>query len=102
MSRHAVLIRHTTKPAMRDRVHAVWRRHLMPAIDANPGHDAYVYSFGSRPAEIVAFQVYADAEAASAFLQSPAYAAYEAEVADLLEGPPQVEVLQPQWIKAAT
>jgi quinol monooxygenase YgiN len=96
---YAVVIRHTTKPGMRDDVERVWRRHMRPAIEANPEHKLYVYSFGADPDQIVAFQVYASADAANAFLKSPAYATYEAEVADLLEGPPQIEVLQPRWAK---
>jgi hypothetical protein len=35
-------------------------------------------------------------------LKSQAYIDYENEVAPLLEGPPQVEVLQPQWIKGVS
>ena len=46
-----------------------------------------------------AFQVYGSVEAANAFLKSQSYRDYEQEVARLLEGPPTVEVLQPQWIK---
>ena len=93
------MIRHTTKPGMREAVERVWQRHMQPAIAAHRGHAVYVYSFGADPDEIVAFQVYSTADAAQAFLRSPAYVAYEAEVADLLEGPPQVELLQPRWIK---
>jgi quinol monooxygenase YgiN len=99
LNEHAVVIRHTTKPGRRHEVQRVWQRHMQPAIAGNRDHEVYVYSFGADPDEIVAFQVYASADAARAFLQSPAYATYEAEVANLLEGPPQVELLQPQWIK---
>jgi quinol monooxygenase YgiN len=99
LNEYAVVIRHTTNPGRRDEVQRVWQRHMQPAIAANRGHEVYVYSFGADADTIVAFQVYSSADAANAFLESPAYAAYEAEVADLLEGPPQVELLQPQWIK---
>ena len=100
MSKHALFLQHRTKPGARDAVQKVWQKHMQPAIEANAGHEVYVYSFGSDPDRICAFQVYGSAEAAEAFLKSPAYLAYEKEVAPLLEGPPQVEVLQPQWIKA--
>lgn len=73
---------------------------MRPAIEANAGHEAYVYSFGTDPDWICAFQVYGSAEDAKAFLKTPTYIAYEREVAPLLEGPPEVEALQPQWIKA--
>jgi quinol monooxygenase YgiN len=63
------------------------------AIEANAGHEVYVYSFDSDPDRICAFQVYGSAEEASAFLKTPACLTYEQEVAPLLEGPPKVEVL---------
>ncbi len=100
MSKHALFLQHRTKPGARDAVQKVWQKHMQPAIEANAGHEVYVYSFGSDPDRICAFQVYGSAEAAAAFLKTPAYLAYEKEVAPLLEAPPQVEVLQPQWIKA--
>jgi len=77
----------------------VWQRHMQPAISGNAGHKVYVYSFGSDPDRICAFQVYSSAEEANAFLKSQPYIDYEKEVAPLLDGPPQVEVLAPQWIK---
>ena len=100
MPQHAVFIRHQTLPGQRDAVHAVWQRHMQPAIQANPEHAVYVYSFGTDPDQICAFQVYASREAAEAFLRTAAYRAYEQEVAALLLGPPVVEVLQPQWMKS--
>jgi quinol monooxygenase YgiN len=101
MSKHVLFLQHRTKPGARDAVQRVWQKHMQPAIEANAGHEIYVYAFGSDPDRICAFQVYASAEEASAFLKTPAYLAYEKEVAPLLEGPPDVEVLQPQWIKAS-
>lgn len=102
MTKHALYLQHRTKPGARDDVQKVWQKHMQPAIGSNPGHEAYVYSFGSDPNHICAFQVYSSAEDANAFLRSPAYIAYEKEVAPLLEGPPQVDVLQPQWIKGVS
>lgn len=102
MTKHALYLQHRTKPGARDDVQKVWQKHMQPAIGSNPGHEAYVYSFGSDPNQICAFQVYSSAEDANAFLRSPAYIAYEKEVAPLLEGPPQVDVLQPQWIKGVS
>lgn len=99
MTKHALFLQHRTKPGQRDQVQKVWQKHMQPAIDTNAGHEVYVYSFGSEPDRICAFQVYSSVEAANAFLKSQSYIDYEREVAPLLEGPPQVEVLQPQWIK---
>ncbi|MEQ1867123.1 MAG: antibiotic biosynthesis monooxygenase [Alphaproteobacteria bacterium] len=99
MSKHALFLHHRTKPGARDAVQQVWQKHMQPAIEANEGHEVYVYSFGIGPDTICAFQVYGSAEDANAFLKIPAYLAYELEVAPLLDGPPHVEVLRPQWIK---
>ena len=100
MTKHALFLQHRTKPGARDAVQRVWQKHMQPAIEANDWHEIYVYAVASDPDRICAFQVYASAEAANAFLKTPAYLAYEKEVAPLLEGPPIVEVLQPRWIKA--
>jgi len=99
MTQHALFLQHRTKPGARDQVQKVWQKHMQPAIDQNAGHQVYVYSFGTDPDRICAFQVYGSVEEANAFLKSQAYIDYEREVAPLLEGPPQVEVLRPQWIK---
>lgn len=75
---------------------------MAPAINDNPGHVAYVYSFdNSDPDAITAFQVYADEQASQDFLQTPAYVAYLEEVEPLLVGPPQVTALAPVWSKEA-
>lgn len=101
MSSVALFIVHKTRPGLRDQVKAVWMRHMAPAIQSNPGHLAYFYSYdASDPDAICAFQQYASAEAAAAFLTDPDYLAYLEEVEPLLEGPPQVRNLDPQWIKA--
>jgi quinol monooxygenase YgiN len=99
MSKHALFLQHRAKPGAREAIRKVWQKHMQPAVDGNPGHEVYVYSFGSDPDRICAFQVYSSVEQANAFLKSKEYIDYEKEVAPLLEGPPQVEVLQPQWIK---
>lgn len=100
MSKHAVLLQHRTRPGARDAVQRVWQKHMQPAIEANAGHQIYVYAFGNDPDQICAFQVYGSAEEAKAFLRTEAYLSYEQEVTPLLEGPPKVDVMQPQWMKA--
>jgi quinol monooxygenase YgiN len=95
-----LLIRHKTRPGLRDEVRRIWERHLQAEIDSNPGHEAYFYCFDdSDPDGICAFQVYASAEAPQAFLRTPNYAAYLEEVDPLLAGPPEVTPLSPSWIK---
>ena len=100
MTMIAVLIRHKTRPGKRDEVRAVWERHMRPAIDRHPGHEAYFYCFDKTDADsIIAFQQYTSSEASESFLQSEAYAAYAREVEPLLTGPPEVTPLAPVWIK---
>lgn len=96
----AVLVSHRTRPGARNAVRALWERRMAPAVAAHPGHLAYVYCLDETdPDRITAFQVYADAEAAAAFLRTEEYLAYEREVAPLLEGPPEVRRLTPTWSK---
>src|SRR5699024_9444101 len=40
---HALFLRHPVKPGKRDELVEVWRRHMPEAIEANDGHEAYVY-----------------------------------------------------------
>ena len=99
MSGYALFIQHRTRPGMRDEVQRVWQKHMAPAVAANPGHEAYFYGFGAQPDTICAFQRYSSRDEASAFLRTPAYAAYEAEVRPLLSGEPQVTALDVLWMK---
>ncbi len=100
MTNLAIIIRHKTKPGARDNVQRVWERHMAPAVAGNAGHVAYFYCFDEAdPDAITAFQVYEDAAASSAFLQTDAYRAYLGEVEPLLTGPPEVTALTPVWSK---
>jgi quinol monooxygenase YgiN len=102
MSEIALLITHKAKPGQRDALKAIWMRHMAPAIDANPNHTAYVYSFDpSDPDTVCAFQLYSSPEAAQEFLKHPSYLAYLKESRPLLASEPQIRMLDPQWIKKA-
>lgn len=95
-----VIIEHHVRPGSRDAVRAVWEEFLRPAIAANAGHEAYAYLFDVDDPDVIrAFQQYTDHEAASAFLTTPAYAAYVAAVEHLLVGPPRVTRTDVIWTK---
>ena len=95
-----VIIEHRVRPGSRDAVHAVWDERLRPAIAANPDHEAYAYMFDADDPDVIrAFQQYTDADAAAAFLATPAYAAYVEAVAGLLLGPPTVTRTDIIWTK---
>jgi quinol monooxygenase YgiN len=101
MSSHAVFIVHRTAPGRRDDVRAVWERHMVPAIAANPGHLAYFYCYDNDDTDVLrVFQLYADRQAADDFLKHESYAAYLRDVESLLSGPPQVHGAEPKWKKA--
>lgn len=100
MAAVALIIRHKTQPGRRDEVHAIWLRHMAPAVASNAGHTAYFYCFDNAdPDALCAFQQYASPEASQAFLKTPSYAAYLKDVEPLLAGPPQVTSLTPMWTK---
>jgi quinol monooxygenase YgiN len=102
MASIALFITHTAKPGRREALRTVWMRHMAPAIEANPNHIAYVYSFdNSDPDVVCAFQLYASAEAAQEFLKHPSYLAYLKESRPLLSNEPQIRMLDPQWMKKA-
>jgi quinol monooxygenase YgiN len=96
---HALLLKHKTLPGKREEVEAIWRQHMISAVDSNADHLVYVYSFGQHDDEIWAFQVYRSKEAASEFLADPAYLKYLDASRSLLAGEPHIEVLDPRWIK---
>lgn len=100
MSAHAVLITHRTKPGRRDDAVAVWTAIMKPAVEANPDHLTYVYTLpDDEPDVIRAFQLYASADAAAAFLQTAEYGEYAATVAEHLDGPPHVASAPAAWVK---
>lgn len=101
MAGHALFIQHKTRPGMRDAVQRIWQKHMEPSIALNPDHEAYFYCFGEGPDTICAFQRYSSREAAAAFVKTPEYAAYQAEIAPLLQSEPAVIVLDVQWSKQA-
>lgn len=100
MSEYALFQMHTTLPGKRDDVQRAWRRHMLPAVAADHGHQAYFYCVGTDPGTICAFQQYSSSEAASDFLATPAYAAYLDEVSPLLCGDSEVILLNVMWSKA--
>ena len=96
---YALFLAHQTKPGRRQDLETVWRQHMLPAITANPGHRVYAYCFGQDADTVCAFQVYESAEEATAFLASPSYQAYLTASRHLLEHDPDVNILDPRWIK---
>ena len=102
MSKVALFIMHKTRPGKRDAVREVWMRHMQPAIARNQAHEAYFYCFDNNdPDGICAFQQYADAQSAQAFLKTESYAAYLKEVEPLLSGSPEIRFTTPVWVKGA-
>ena len=103
MTSRAVFITHRCHPGRRDDVYAVWERHLEPAITANPDHLGYHYTFDPSDSDVIrVFQLYRNDLSAAAFLTTPEYAAYLAEVEPLLLGPPEVNIGDQIWAKTQT
>lgn len=95
-----VIIEHHVRAGPRDAVRATWERLLRPAIEANDEHEAYTYMYDLDDPDVIrAVQQYTDADAAAAFLATPAYAAYVAAVEHLLIGPPVVTRTEIIWTK---
>jgi quinol monooxygenase YgiN len=96
-----VIIEHHVRPGLREQVHAIWDQLLRPAIAANLEHEAYSYMYDIEDVDVIrAFQQYIDAEAASRFLSTDAYAAYLLAVENLLVRPPTVTQTDIIWSKA--
>lgn len=98
---HALFLRHRALPGRRDELMAVWERHMPAAIDANPDHEAYVYTTVDDDADCLAvFQQYSNAAAAAAFLTDASYLKYLSESEHLLAGPPEITGCTPHWSKS--
>lgn len=97
---HGLFIRHQALPGRRDELVTTWEQHMPAAVEANAGHEAYVYTeVVDDPDAVMVYQQYADAEQAAAFLQDPAYLAYLAASEHLLAGPPALTAVVPRWSK---
>lgn len=97
----AVLVLHRARPGQRDAVREVWMRSMAPAVQVHAGHRSYCLAYDADDVDVIcAFQIYASPQAARDFLRHPDYLAYCARVEPLLDGPPQVRTLRPQWMKS--
>ncbi len=96
----AILVRHRSKPGMRERVRSVWEKHVRPRVADNPEHLSYFYCFDHNDADVIcAFQVYSDATAPERFMAGPWYDAYLAEIAPLVAESPQISACKVEWAK---
>lgn len=96
----SILVEHRTLPGQRDAVRDVWEAHMPAAVAANPGHLAYFYTYDDGDADVIrAFQVYAGADEAQAFLNHEAYRDYVVEVEPLLADKPAVALAEIVWSK---
>ncbi|MBO3662271.1 putative quinol monooxygenase [Microbacterium stercoris] len=97
---YGLFLTHRALPGKRDELIAAWKRHMPAAIDANDGHEAYVYTtVAGDPEALMVFQQYASREEAAAFLTTEPYLAYLAESEHLLAGPPTMVTATPVWSK---
>ncbi len=102
MATSALFIVHRAKSGKREELKNVWMSRMAPAIQANPEHLAYVYSFDADdPDTVCAFQHYSSPEAAQEFLKHPSYLAYLEESWPLLAREPEIRIMSPQWVKEA-
>lgn len=100
---HGLIIRHRSLPGRREDLIAAWQRHMPDAIDANDGHETYVYTAAQADPDVLwVYQQYTDADAAAAFLRTPAYLAYLADSEALLAEPAKVVPVAPIWAKKMT
>lgn len=101
MAHHGVFLIHRTQPGRREAVRDVWTSHMAPAVSDNDDHLFYFYCFDDADPDVICvFQLYRDADAATAFLDHPNYIQYIAAVEPLLAGPPEFHAATPEWTKS--
>ncbi len=94
------MVRHRAKPGEREKLRSVWERFVKVNALRNPGHLAYFFNYDQDDADgVVAFQVFADAEAKDTFLASEWYPEYLREVSEFVAEPPQITTASLVWSK---
>ena len=100
MSAVALIVRHKTKPGMRDEMRSIWERFVKPNALKNPDHLAYYFCYDTEDRDAVtAFQIFSNAQAKDAFLKSEWYPDYIREVSNCIIAAPHITVTTPIWSK---
>lgn len=90
----------SSKPGQKDRVFALWERHLKKRVATNPAQERYFFCHDmDDPDMFFLFEVYDDPASLAKNVKAPWFAEYMAAVGPLLDGPPEVFQTTPQWIK---
>lgn len=100
MKRIALIVRHQTKPGMRNRMRAIWETYIQSNVRLNPGHVAYYFCYDSDNSDgITAFQIFTSLESKEQFLKSQWYPEYLKKVSEFISQPPQITTAEVLWDK---
>ncbi|MEM7141518.1 MAG: antibiotic biosynthesis monooxygenase [Actinomycetota bacterium] len=98
MSKIAMIITSTAQPGKRDDLFTLYRDHLAPRAEANPGQEVVVWCADQQDEDVFhLFEIYADGETLGTNAQSDFFAEYMAAAMPLLAGEPTVAMAEPRW-----
>ncbi len=96
----ALIVRHKTKPGMRNQMRTTWESYVKPNALINPNHLAYYFCYDTNDENgITAFQVFSNIEAKDQFLKSAWYPEYLKIVSEFISEPPLITSAEIIWNK---
>lgn len=89
-----------TQPGQRDRLVALWEKHLQARVEKNDDQVRYVLALDMADADTIRIsEVYATKAAFEANSQAPWFGEYMAEAGPLLATEPDFFMAAPHWVK---
>ena len=100
MAELAMFITVRTQPGQRDALRALWEAHLKPRAADNPAQSRYVYAYDDADADVIHIaEVYETRAAMAQNGSAEWFADYMEAAMPLLDGPPDVRMGTPVWVK---
>ncbi|HET9285308.1 MAG TPA: hypothetical protein VFR24_25425 [Candidatus Angelobacter sp.] len=100
MSKVAFVVKNKTQPGKRDKVRALYEKHLATRALANKDQEVIVWCDDAQdPDTFYLFEIYTNTEAPMANAQAPWFAEYLQAVMPLMEGEGEMMNMIPRWAK---
>ena len=96
----ALFMKVRARAGRRDDLRAAWEAHLKPRAAENPAQTGYAYCYDRADPDVIwIFEHYSDEAELQKNAQAPFFAAFMEATADLVDGPPEVAMADPVWLK---
>jgi len=100
MKKLALFVKVTAKPGKRDEVWRLWKKHVLPNVQAANGIEINCYCYDANDKDTLCFfELFSDSADFKAANESQWYAEYVQLVKPLLAAPSEVIFADPIWAK---